>query len=679
VVALVAAADRSLTGEQVAAAVDAVAGHPAVLRSLAVALAGGQAGEVLASGAPPAVGRLLTELISLGSAMFTPASCGTCGRTGWPLTRSGHTGVCSRCRNRELATACARCGTVKPVAGRTGGGEPLCERCRRRERGHRPCGSCGKTGPIAVRGRSGGKDVCVNCYRMPQALCTACGRRRPCNFADGGNPVCKTCTPRTTSVCARCGLDRPPAARWPEGPVCDTCYTSALRRRVACAACGQQRRLIAPPGPGAIMCADCAGLPLTHLCALCGVEDKLFEKGRCARCSLRGRAWDLLAGAEAEAVAGLTVVIEAIAAARNPYSALNWLRTGAAAVILAEVAAGRTALTHQALDVHLNQRAADYLRHMLVAGGALPARDEALARVELWSREVLGTVDEPADRRLVHAYLTWRVLRRLRRRSETSPGPRTVTDGARHRVIAVVAFLAWLRRHDLTLASCGQGDVETWLATGPAAYDVRDFLAWAADRKHCLALEIPGPQRKAGTAISPEQRWELIRRLLHDQTLDLTDRAAGCLLLLFGQHLSRTAVMTTGQIITRDGQVLIRFGQHEVPVPGSLGQILTDLIRGGRSHTGTGSPITSPWLFPGGMPGRPITPSQLGERLRALGVRAMPGRRAALIDLAAQLPAAVLADSLNLSPGTAVRWMHQAGANWNRYAADLARSRDHQP
>ena len=79
------------------------------------------------------------------------------------------------------------------------------------------------------------------------------------------------------------------------------------------------------------------------------------------------------------------------------------------------------------------------------------------------------------------------------------------------------------------------------------------------------------------------------------------------------------------------------------------------------------------------MPGQPITPSRLGERLRALGIRAMPGRRAALIDLAAQLPAAVLADCLNPQPGTAVRWMHQAGADWNRYAADIARSRDHQP
>ena len=678
-VAQVTAADRSLATGQVAAAVDAAAGNGQALRSVAAALAGRTARDVLADGAPPGIGRLVGELIARGSAEFTAPACKSCGTTGRPLTRSSRGGVCPRCRNRLLAIACGRCGGVKPVAGRTDAGEPVCERCRRHERGHRPCGTCGKTAPIAVRGRDGCADVCVNCYRMPQALCTACGRRRPCNFAGGGNPVCKTCTPRAASVCARCGRDRPAAARWPEGQVCDTCYTSALRRRGACTACGQQRRLIAPPGPGAIMCADCAGLPLTHVCALCGVEDKLFEKGRCAPCSLRDRASDLLAGAGAEAIPGLTAVAGAITAARNPYSALNWLRTSGSAAILAEIAAGRTALTHQALDAHPDRRAADYLRHMLTAGAVLPARDEALARVELWSREVLGAISETADRRLVQAYLTWQVRQRLRRRSQTSPGPRTTTGGARHQVLAVVAFLAWLRHHGLTLASCGQGDVETWLATGPAAYDVRDFLAWAAARKYCLVLQVPGPQRRTGTATDPGQRWELIHRLLRDTTLDLTDRAAGCLLLLFGQHLSRTAVMTTGQITTRDGQVLVRFGQHEVLVPDSLGQILTDLIRAGRSHTATGSPITSPWLFPGGMPGQPITPSRLGERLRALGIRAMPGRRAALIDLAAQLPAAVLADCLNLSPGTAVRWMHQAGADWNRYAAGIARSRDHQP
>jgi len=57
----------------------------------------------------------------------------------------------------------------------------------------------------------------------------------------------------------------------------------------------------------------------------------------------------------------------------------------------------------------------------------------------------------------------------------------------------------------------------------------------------------------------------------------------------------------------------------------------------------------------------------------------MAGRRAALISLAAQMPAAVLADLLGLQPTTTVRWMHQAGADWNRYAAELARERNHEP
>jgi hypothetical protein len=62
-----------------------------------------------------------------------------------------------------------------------------------------------------------------------------------------------------------------------------------------------------------------------------------------------------------------------------------------------------------------------------------------------------------------------------------------------------------------------------------------------------------------------------------------------------------------------------------------------------------------------------------------LSIRSQAGRRAALVDLAAQLPAAVLADLLNLHPTTAVRWMREAGGDWNGYAAELARTRNHQP
>jgi hypothetical protein len=77
--------------------------------------------------------------------------------------------------------------------------------------------------------------------------------------------------------------------------------------------------------------------------------------------------------------------------------------------------------------------------------------------------------------------------------------------------------------------------------------------------------------------------------------------------------------------------------------------------------------------------GRPITPERLAGRLRAIGIPVMAGRRTALIDLAAQVPAAVLADNLGFRPATAARWRHQAGADWNRYAAELARERNHEP
>jgi hypothetical protein len=673
---MAAAAEGSLPRPVVAAAVDAVAVTGQVLWHLAGALSASP--DALRLGAPPVAGRLAAELIARGSGTLSMPACAACGRSGMPLFRSDAGGVCQRCRAWQLAAACSSCGKVKPAAVRTSAGQPLCEVCRRRVRGHRQCGNCGSTAPIAVRARGGSPDICVNCYRMPEAACSMCGRHRECNFAGTSRPVCASCSPRATVPCARCGHDRPAQARWPEGPVCDPCYRAALRHRGRCTACGQERRLVTPPGPDADTCSDCAGLPAMCVCVDCGIEDKLYERGRCDRCSLRRRATALLAGPDGGITATLTPVLEAICAARTPRSALNWMNRSCGAAMLAGLASGKLPATHQALDAHPRRRAADFLRQMLTAGGVLPARDEDFARTEQWLTSLLGTIEPAASRRLVRAYATWQVMRRLRATASHAARPRTYTARARRNIRAATDFLAWLADRGLTLGGCGQGDIEAWLGTGPAASQARDFLSWAARHGHCPAFTIPGPARASGPAASQDQRWALAARLLHDDTLDLTDRAAGCLLLLYGQQLSRIAAMTTSQVTSRDSTVLVRFGDHDVPVPAPLGVILTNLTRAGRTHTGTGSPAISPWLFPGGLPGRPITAPRLGSRLRAIGIHPMAGRRAALLDLAAQLPAAVLADLLNLAPGTAVRWMRQAGGDWSRYAADLARDRHHQ-
>ena len=415
-------------------------------------------------------------------------------------------------------------------------------------------------------------------------------------------------------------------------------------------------------------------LPGNHVCGDCGIEDRLHDRGRCARCSLKRRTTALLADDHGHVPAALEPVAEAIAQARQPYSALNWLRQGIGAQILAELASGQLATTHQALDTHPHPRAANYLRRLLIAHGALPDRDDELARTEVWTDELLAGIQRTEDLRLVTTYATWRVLRRLRARAQRTPRPRTTIRHARNQLTAATALLDWLATQQLTLAQTRQDDIDTWLTTSPAAHQVRDFLGWAAQHGHCPPLTVTAATSTTGTTIHPEQRYALLDRLLHDDTIQLTDRVAGILLLAYAQPLSRITTITLDQI-SRDNTgrpTTIRFGTHDIDLPQALADLIGAHIDTPHPYVGLRSPTPSPWLFPGGHPGQPLTASRLGTRLRKLGIQARAARRAALIHLAAELPAAVLADLLNLTPGTAVRWANTAGGDWSRYAAALA-------
>ena len=176
------------------------------------------------------------------------------------------------------------------------------------------------------------------------------------------------------------------------------------------------------------------------------------------------------------------------------------------------------------------------------------------------------------------------------------------------------------------------------------------------------------------------EHWRIVHRLLHNDTLDLTDRVAGCLILLYGQPLSRITILTHDRIDRRhDHTLTLRFGADPVTIPQLLAGLIRDLADTGRRYVGVGSPATTPWLFPGLQPGQPLSAARLGVRLAKLGIDARAGRRAVLTHLAAQLPAAVLAELLGISNSAAVNWVQDAGGDWSRYAADLAQQRQHRP
>ncbi len=669
VVTRVAEVDPGISTTSALEALDAVAPSPRALSVLARSLDASPA--ALHSGAPPVVGRLVQELRARGSVLAEP-TCTRCMRTGLDLVATDEGGLCERCRRRQLATACGRCGVVKPVYGRGEAGEPLCSVCAPRP--ERRCCRCGRVKAIARRAHDEEGELCVSCFQGHFATCRVCGRRRPCQFVAAGRPICASCTPRRTSRCAHCGEDRPACARWPEGPVCEPCYRAALARRGTCTECKEQRRLVSPPGPRALRCADCAGVEGLATCSNCGVEERPYADGRCVRCSLGLRARALLGGPDGP----FEPLYRAIVSAPQPYSVHNWLRSSGPASILAELVAGTLPLTHEALDSHLRRRSADYLRHLLVAGGLLSPRDDALADLEAWVDRRLEEVGGVHQHQL-RSYATWRVLRRARQRAERGDRARTPTGHARSCLNAAIAFFEFLDRRHRALADCTQADVEDWVTQGPpSAAQVNDFLDWAATRKMAPRFTLPSQPRRGGPATDNETRWSIVRRLLHDESIDLTDRVAGCLVLLYGQQLTRIAALRRDQVtVIADGSTRLSLGATHIEVPPPLDQLLQRQLNEHRHHTAFSAPVTAtPWFFVGLHPGRPFNASQLGARLRHLGIEPQAARRGALIHLAATLPAAVIARALNLTPLTAVRWVRAAGGDWDNYAAELLHNGD---
>jgi hypothetical protein len=404
----------------------------------------------------------------------------------------------------------------------------------------RLCGRCGRVRPISKRASRDEPDICSSCWRPPTAVCTVCGDERPCSGVAAGRPICGRCRPRGTSHCAHCGATRPAAARWPEGPVCDPCYTAALRRIGTCSTCGRRRRLVAPPGPAANTCGACSGAgPTGHICIRCGAEDKLYTRGYCDRCTLVRRTDELLADSSGSVPIELAPVRDAIVTTSTPRTALNWLRKRTGSAILAALARGDIALTHEALDAHPNRRAVDYLRAVLVAHGALPPRDEPLARLERASADLLAQVPAGEDRRTLTAYATWRILHRARRRARLRPTSTAVTGHATLRLRAAIALLEWLRGNDIRLDQLRQADIDQWVLTGPATLrrEIADFLGWTATRKLTPSLTLTRAAHREGPALSEEDYWRLAHRLLHDPDIATVDRVAGSFMLLYGQQL----------------------------------------------------------------------------------------------------------------------------------------------
>jgi hypothetical protein len=168
------------------------------------------------------------------------------------------------------------------------------------------------------------------------------------------------------------------------------------------------------------------------------------------------------------------------------------------------------------------------------------------------------------------------------------------------------------------------------------------------------------------TPIDSDERWAVARHVLHAPGIDVADRVTGALVVMYAQPLTRISRLTLSDLVIQPERVAVRLGASPVELPKPLAGYARELLARRKPDPRKAKLPTDPgWLFIGGHPGRPMVPNALGTRLRRLGVRPGPHRRAALYQLAAELPAALVTDLLGLSPTTANAWARLAGRSWN--------------
>jgi hypothetical protein len=607
-------------------------------------------------------------------ATFQP--CRQCGTLG-PVASHDEHGPLGACCHITPARVCGGCGELRPITATTSAG-PRCQACYQRP--PRRCGICGQLELIVCKARGGRPDTCRRCYQLPTARCLVCGRLRPCVLVAAGTPYCSTHAPRPAKPCLGCGTLGPVGGHLPDGPRCQRCWDQARSRRGCCAQCGATRRLFGPD-PG--RCGDCVGFTWELRCTICGIEDRLYETGRCARCVLNSRL-DALLGEPVPAVAApMRAVRHLLGHVDRPRSMLGWLQRSPGARLLADLATGTVELSHRALDALAPAQWITHVRAILVVAGALPDRQELLAGFHRWLEGLLATIRPAEDRWLLATFARNKLLPFLTRQQHRPrrglPGS---VEAAQASVRAAAAWLGWLREHrGHTLATCAQDDLDAWLSGPITTAATRRFIGWAQRGGLCPRLEFPN--RGALTPVAAadaDRRTTIVTTLLNQPTIPLADRVAGLLVTVYGQHLSRLVALRHSDLTRRSGVVCLSRGADWLELPDPLGTWAWNL-RDTAAPTSIHPPAgPDRWLFSGGLPGRSLRPASLGNRLRRYGITARAARNDALTGVAAAVAPVTLASLLDMHLNTANTWAEASSGSWSRYLDDLLDDHDeHDP
>ena len=427
---------------------------------------------------------------------------------------------------------------------------------------------------------------------------------------------------------------------------------------------------------GAKVCAGCAGHVSQFTCDECGSEAHPYGVKRCARCVLRERLTALMTDPSTGRIhEQLTPVFDTIIGGPRPQTALYWLRRRQriGPGLLAQMARGEIEISHQTFNDLPIDRTHNYVRDLLVAVGVLEPYEPFIERMIPWLSTLGGHLNAHHGH-IIDQFAHWKVLRHMRRQADKGRLTNGVFQSSRSRLRRVVALLVWLEARGRSIETATQSDLEEYLVTQPksAIGELGQFLIWT--RQTGLNSALTSTYQSSSepqVTMSDDDRWAHVNTLLHDETIRLHTRIAGLLMLLFAQPITRICAMRTDQVDTSSpDNVLVTFEATPIEMP----EALAELIRTHLSRRGQASYVShdNGWLFPGGIPGRPLVTKTIRGQLVDRGIRPHSARHAALFALSGQVPHMILAQSLGISQTAATRWAALASRDWGQYVSQRA-------
>jgi hypothetical protein len=139
-----------------------------------------------------------------------------------------------------------------------------------------------------------------------------------------------------------------------------------------------------------------------------------------------------------------------------------------------QLATGKLALTHEALDAWPRPRTVPHLRNLLISCGVLPATDKQLVEFQAWLNRRLDSLAGHPHLRLLRQFGQWHQLSRMRARAAAGPLRATAGQYARTRCTQAVTILTWaadrgVRPGALTQATTTTPPTTTATGCSPAA------------------------------------------------------------------------------------------------------------------------------------------------------------------------------------------------------------------